>query len=115
MDFDQSLLKFRDDVKNAETFLPLLLTLAKKLTIDLNSVPQMQLFVQVSAIEKSMNKDKLKSEIDRLMQEHKNSRLSFEELLRNGSFTDEKLAFYPNAQKQHDLLKLLAKHRKQRN
>lgn len=106
LDFDRALLKFREDSKEAEKFLPQLLALAKTLAINLSDLPQMQLFVQVNTVEKSIDKNKLKSEIDRLMQEHKNSRLSFEEMLRHGTFTDEKLSFYPNAQKQRDLVKL---------
>jgi len=106
LDFDRALLKFREDSRASEKFLPQLLTLAKTLEIDLAGLGQMQLFVQLSDIEKSIDKTKLKSEIDRLMQEHKNSRLSFEEMLRHGTFTDEKLSFYPNAQKQRELVKL---------
>jgi len=106
LNFDRSLLKFREDSKAAEKFLPQLLTLSKTLAIDLTDLPQMQLFIQVSDIEKSIDKTKLKAEIDRIMLEHKNSRLSFEEMLRHGTLTDEKLSFYPNAEKQRSLLKL---------
>jgi len=107
--FDHALLKFREDPKATEQFLSQLLKLAKKLVLDFENLPQMQLFAQVNAIEKSIDKAKLKSEIDRIMQEHKNSRLSFEEMLRHGTLTDEKLSFYPNAQKQRKLLKITDK------
>lgn len=106
LDFDRALLKFRADAKEAEQFLPRLLSLAKKLSIDLHHLPQIKLFMEVSSLEKSIDKNKLKSEIDRIMLEHKNSRLSFEEMLRHGTLTDEQISFYPNVQKQRELLKL---------
>ncbi len=106
LQFDRELLKFREDPKTAEKFFPRLLSQAQASGLDLDSLPQLRLFHQITSLEKSIEKDKLKSEAQRLMQEHKNSRLSFEEMLRHGSFTDEKLSFYPNAQKQKELLHL---------
>lgn len=104
--FDRSLIKFREDSKTAAQFFPALLKQSQALGIDLDILPQLHLFHQMNELEKGIEKEKLNAEIQRLMQEHKNSRLSFEEMLRHGTFTDEKLSFYPNAQKQRDLLLL---------
>ena len=93
LQFDRSLIKFRENPKNIDKFFPLLLSQADALKMDLASLSQLILFRKMSALEKTIDKEKLKSESQRLMQEHKQNRLSFEELLRHGKFTGEKLSF----------------------
>ena len=104
--FDRELVKFRENPKSIDKFFPLLLNQADTLKLAIASLPQIDLFRKMTALEKSIDKEKLKSEAQRLTQENKQNRLSLEELLRHGKLTGEKLAFYPNAKKQMDLIKL---------
>jgi hypothetical protein len=98
LSFDASLKEFREG-KNAEKFLPLILSLAQKKAIDITQLDQIQLFSKIIDVQNSITKDKLESEAKRLMKTYKRNRLSFEDLLKSGIIPTEKLELYPEAQK----------------
>jgi len=104
--FDHELIKFREDAKTADKFIPNLLKQAETAQIDLSTLDQVELLGRAVKLEKSVDKQKLAAETARLMESFKNSRLSFEELVRSGKIPADKLSLYPNAYKQSQLMKL---------
>ena len=103
--FDQALSEFRKG-KKAEKFLPALISKTEALGVDLSPFDQIVLLKNALSGEKSLNKEKLKAEGNRLVQAYKSKRLSFEELLRSGKVSAEKLQFYPELQKYLKLMKI---------
>ncbi len=103
--FDTSLIQFREG-KKAENFIPSLLSLAENKGADLSSFDQISLFKKVLSNSGALDKDKLQSEAERLVKAFERDRLNFEELLRSGKLSAQKLALYPEAKKYLELMKL---------
>ena len=102
--FDHSLTAFRDG-KNAENFIPSLLAAAKSKEVDLQDLAQTKIFSETLEIQKSIDREKLRGEAQRLVETYKYRRLPFEELLQSGEVPTEKLEFYPNAKQYLKLIK----------
>ncbi len=106
--FDRALNEFRDAEK-AETFLPALVSQAVTLQIDITAYDQVVLFKQILGKESAIKKDKLQTEANRLMQDFKDARISFEEILRGGKITEEKLRYFPQSRQYLELMQLQEK------
>ena len=103
--FDRALNEFRNGEK-AEKFLPSLVQQADTQSVDLSSYKQVLIFKEILQKEKEIDKEKLEKEAERLMLDFKNSRLSFEEVLRGGKILPEKLQYYPQTRAYLELMKL---------
>ncbi|MDP3919625.1 MAG: hypothetical protein Q8R76_02315 [Candidatus Omnitrophota bacterium] len=103
--FDSQLSKFREG-EAAGAFIPSLISWAQNREVALDHLDQILLFIQIMAIEATLDKKKLASEAGRLMQAHKGSRLSFEEILRSSKIPEDKLEFYPETIKYLQLMNL---------
>lgn len=103
--FDAILQKFRTGDK-PEKFIPALLDWTQRERVNIQDLQQMSIFKELLEAEKSIAKEKLKSEAERLLKESGHPRLSLEELLKSGTLTGEKLKFYPETQKYSKLLEL---------
>lgn len=103
--FDRRLAEFREGGK-ADKFLPSLIDQAGSLDIDLSGFNQVLLFKEIVSKERHIVKSKLEDEASRLMAQHRQSRLTFEEILRSGKIPPEKIQFYPQSQMYAELLKL---------
>ncbi|MDD5216608.1 MAG: hypothetical protein PHN49_01410 [Candidatus Omnitrophica bacterium] len=101
--FDMALSEFREGNK-AEKFLPALVSMAEAKGIKMTSFKQIVLFKKILGIEKNLDKKRLDGEASRLMKDFKGSRLTFEELLRNGKFPKEKLQYYPQTHRYLELI-----------
>lgn len=105
LSFDRELVNFREG-RNAGAFMPSLVSTAENLGVDLNDLDQIQLFKEILAAEKDLNREKLASEAKRLSASSPNSRLNFEELLRSGQIPPEKLSRYPQVLKFQEMMAL---------
>ncbi len=105
LNFDFAVGQFREG-KNPEKVIPGILNAAGEKGIGLSDLGQLELYKQISAVSKSVQKNKLDSEIKRLGADYKYERLSFEELLASGKIPEEKLSHYPEALKLRELLSL---------
>jgi hypothetical protein len=105
LNFDFAVGQFREG-KNPEKVIPGILNAAGEKGIGLSDLGQLELYKQISALSKSVQKNKLDSEIKRLSADYKYERLSFEELLAGGKIPEEKLSHYPEALKLRELLSL---------
>ena len=103
--FDAHLMQFRAGRK-AEDFIPALVEQAQTRELDLTNSPQVLIFLQALAIEKSIDEEKLKAEAARLMKTFKDTRLHFEELLVSGKVPEEKLSHYPASLQYRELLQM---------
>lgn len=103
--FDQALLAFRKG-KKAEKFIPDLIRTSQKSKVDFSDLDQVMLFEKIIEKDKALNKDKLKSEAERLMKQFKKLGLNFEELLRSGKIPEERLEFYPATRNYIEIMKL---------
>jgi|GEM_PF-2050822 len=92
--FDAALASFRDGKKAVE-FLPLVIKEASAKNVALEDLKQVLLFKKILQMEAGLDTEKLEAEAARLMKEFKRERLSFEELLKSGSVTEEKIGHYP--------------------
>lgn len=110
LSFDKSLNAFlqpsEEKSKQAEKFLPLLIQKSSELNLDVSDLDQILLLKQIMAREKSLNKTKLQAEAGRLLKAFKLTGLHFEELLRSGKVSPEKLSHYPETKKYAGLMKL---------
>ena len=110
--FNQSLLRFHHRLmdfregQNSEKFLSDLIPLTEKLQVDTSDLEQVVLFKKIFSMEKSLDKEKLKAESDRLTKAYKKKRLNFEELLRSNKIPDEKLQHYPALKKYMRIMEL---------
>jgi hypothetical protein len=92
--FDAALVKLREnhDIKN---FVPIFLKLREEHSISIEDLASLILFLEIFEKENSLDKERLKSESERLLKEFKYERLSFEELLQSNLIEAEKLQHYP--------------------
>ncbi|MFZ5802430.1 MAG: hypothetical protein ACOY3K_04885 [Candidatus Omnitrophota bacterium] len=91
--------------KKAESFLPYLITKAGERSVDLAAYPQIALFKEILTLEAGLDAEKLKSEAARLMDSLPKGRITFEEALRAGKFSEEKLAYYSQTRLYRDIMK----------
>ncbi|HTL47986.1 MAG TPA: hypothetical protein VL688_08020 [Verrucomicrobiae bacterium] len=103
--FDDALTAFREG-KKAEVFLPMVVAEARKRSLSFDDLTQVKLFEKALEMEKALDKEKLKSEAERLMNSYKRKRLSFEELLKSGIIPEEQLQHYPASRSYLELLNL---------
>lgn len=101
-EFDKRVLAFRDG-KKTETFIPYLLKLAGEKRVSIESLSQVKEFAEILELQKTIEAKKLEEEGKRLVAAFKASQLSFEELLKSGKVSDEKLEFYPQAKIYHQV------------
>lgn len=92
--YDKKLSAFRDG-RALEKFVPFLIETAQAKKIDLSQWNQIALFDQILTLSAQIPKERLEAESQRLMQSHKSSRLSFEEMLRSGKIPADQMEFYP--------------------
>lgn len=92
--------------KKPEAFFPLLMNWLAEHRVAMKDLDQLQLFRQIMAADSQIDKKQLQSEAERLYQDYRKEKLSFEELLRSGKIPPEKLEYYPETRKFLDLLKL---------
>jgi hypothetical protein len=97
--------KFRETTDLGK-FFPLLLKTAGIQDIDAADLAQITLLKDITALEKSLSKEKLEQEIKNLMQEYKNTPWTLEELIRGNKIPAEKLGFYPEIQKLNRLYQM---------
>lgn len=105
LNFDRKIIDFREG-KKIDAFLPKLISEAQTKGSSLSDLSQLTLFKQALILENNLNKEKLKSESERLMKLFPRSKLHLEELLKSGKIDSEKIKFYPEAEKYSELLKL---------
>lgn len=105
LSFDVALNDYREGRK-AEKFLPSLLQKAQEHQVDFSDLEQVVLFKKILEQETAIDKDKLKSEADRLVKAYKKRRLNFEELLRSGKVPAEELEYYPALRQYMEIMKL---------
>ncbi len=103
--FDEALSSFREGEK-AEIFLPELVNRAETARVDLTPFDQVVLFRDILRREKSIHRDKLQKEAARIMNDFKQSQLTFEEILRAGKVAHEKLAYYPQSRQYLELMQM---------
>jgi hypothetical protein len=110
LSFDKSLNSFlqpsEEKSKQAEKFLPLLIQKSSELNLNVSDLDQILLLKKIMSQEKSLNKTKLQAEAGRLLKAFKSADLHFEELLRSGKVSPEKLSHYPETEKYAGLMKL---------
>lgn len=104
-DFGKAVGKFRDTL-DLESFFQKLTRTANGLSINYSDLGQIVLIKEIIALEKDIPKDRLKSEIKKLLREYKNSTWTLEELIRGGKLAPEKVGFYPELTKITKLYKL---------
>lgn len=102
--FAAALAAFREG-RQAEAFLPLVISETTKEKISIEDLDQLSAFSRILGMEKTLDKEKIQAEAARLMKEFKKNRLSFEELLKSGSVPEEKLEHYPASKAYLSMLK----------
>lgn len=103
-EFDKKTLAFRDG-KKLDTYIPYLLKLSKEKEIPTDDLGDVQAFEKVIELQKTLDAKKLEEEGKRLAEAFKASRMSFEELLKSGKISAEKLEFYPQAKLYQEIMK----------
>ncbi|MBN1688584.1 MAG: hypothetical protein JW893_05750 [Candidatus Omnitrophica bacterium] len=103
--FEKALEKYREGI-TIEKFIPILLARAGEQNIDFAQYDQINLFREVTKLEKRVDQDRLRAEAERLSKPFKKERFTFEELLRSGRIPKDKLEFYPETKKFLELIGL---------
>ena len=106
--FDAVLFALREkhDIK---TFIPAFLNLRDEFSVATEDLSSLALFLEIYEKENTLDKDRLKSESDRLLKEFKYKRLSFEELLQSHLIDNEKIQHYPASKVYLEILNLRKK------
>lgn len=105
LSFDAALALFREGRK-ADSFMPSLVPMAEKSGANFEDLDQVLLFKEILTAEKKLDREKLKNQAQRLVENFGNPRLSFEEILRSGQVSPERLSRYPEILKFQEILAL---------
>lgn len=105
LEFDGALQNFREGQKSEE-FLPLLMNQAETYQILIADLGQIALYKKIASLEKGLNKERLKSESERIVVSFKRFGLTFEELLKSGKVPAERLENFPQCKAYNEILTL---------
>lgn len=90
--------KFRE-TSDLGKFFPLLLKAAETQGIDISDLPQIILVRDITALEKSFEKERLETEVKQAIEKYKNRPWTIEELIRGGKISENEIGLYPEIKK----------------
>ena len=103
--FGRAFGKFRE-ASDFEKFFIVLNKTAKERFADFSDLDQIVLVNHIRALERELDKKKLKAEIKKILRKYKNTPWNIEELIRSGKIPSEEIGAYPMIAKLSELLKL---------